>query len=253
MTPVAGKVDLDIPGKNEVFLGFHDICDQFDWSLNSIGVEKFSFFSEILHTNQEKKIRFLFDDGFESAAKLSISNPSLFLPFRPVMSIITSQISGKSIWDKRPGGTRKIHIDKKLLRILSESGWEIISHTHSHLAMDWLSKKQIIHELSCSQMILEDCIGKPVTSLSFPFGRYNQKVLDACAEAGFSTFYSNRKQAGNVTRVYSVYRWDTASQLFGKVNQNKGESLRLKSINLFSAGTVWVQALTGLYSEPKEK
>ncbi|MCA0447031.1 MAG: polysaccharide deacetylase family protein [Bacteroidetes bacterium] len=251
MTPIAEKVDLAIPGKNEVILGFHDICDQFDWSVNSIRFEKFRQFAEILNAEKNGQVRFLFDDGFESIAILANSNPALFLPFRPALSIITSQIGGTSVWDRRPGGTGKNHINREQLRTLSESGWEIVSHTHSHLALDWLSPEQINKELAGSAKILEDIIGKPVVSLSFPFGRFNQKVEEIAIESGFTTFYSNRKGSNGVNRVYSVYRWDSTNQLMQKVRHGRVESARLKLINLFSAGTVWVQAVNGLYSEPK--
>lgn len=242
---------MAIPERNEIILGFHDICDQFDWSVNSIRFEKFRQFAEILKAEKNSQVRFLFDDGFESIAILGNSNPTLFLPFHPAMSIITSQIGGKSVWDRRPGGTGKNHISREQLRALSESGWEIVSHTHSHRALDLLSQDQIKRELAGSAKILEEITGKPVTSLSFPFGRFNQKVVDTCIEFGITTFYSNRKGTNDVNRVYSVYRWDSTNQLMQKVRHGRIESARLKLINLFSAGTVWVQAYNGLYSEPK--
>lgn len=242
---------MAIPGKNEVILGFHDICDQFDWSVNSIRLQKFRQFTEILRTGKNGQVRFLFDDGFESIANLALSDSNLFLPFRPAVSIITSQIGGNSSWDKRPGGIGKKHLSKEQLRSLSDSGWEIVSHTHSHRALDWLSPEQVKMELVNSAKILEDVTGKPVTTLSFPFGRFNKTVIECCLESGYSSFYSNRQGNPLVKRVYSVYRWDSKSQLKAKINQSKMESARLKAINLFSAGTVWVQAFSGSYSKTK--
>lgn len=64
----------------------------------------------------------------------------------------------------------------------SQSGHEIASHTLTHPDLTTLSDADLHSELSDSQQILENLIGKPVISLAYPFGADDARVRTATAQ-----------------------------------------------------------------------
>ena len=192
---------------------------------------------------QFPETKILFDDGFQSVMPFS----DQLKAFSPMMSIITGYIGGESNWDLRLGGYGKNHLTKENIRNLSDKGWLIISHTVTHRALDVLSDDQVRLELIQSKNKIEDLTGKSCQSLSFPFGRFNEKVLDIALSAGYEHFYSNRLGLTNqkVHSVYSVYRWDDISTVRKKLERNYLERRKLQLINYCSGGTVLLQKILG--------
>ncbi len=72
------------------------------------------------------------------------------------------------------------------IRDISETGIEIGAHGHSHAALDELADDDLRMELTHSRALLEDCIGKPVPTLAYPFGYSNPRVRRAAKAAGYS-------------------------------------------------------------------
>ena len=65
------------------------------------------------------------------------------------------------------------------LKEMAENGQEIASHTVSHLDLTTLSDKRIIYELATSKKTIEEKIGKPVITLCYPAGKYDDRVIQA--------------------------------------------------------------------------
>lgn len=70
---------------------------------------------------------------------------------------------------------------------MSQGGMEFGSHsvTHPYLTTseaDWME-----FELEQSKATLEERTGKPVTALAYPFGLYDDRVINAVREAGYRT------------------------------------------------------------------
>jgi len=62
---------------------------------------------------------------------------------------------------------------------------EIGSHCHNHYNLANLSIENAEHELKKSKQLLENCIGKSVTSIAFPDGSYTKKVKQQAYDAGY--------------------------------------------------------------------
>lgn len=60
---------------------------------------------------------------------------------------------------------------------MQDSGWEIGSHTLSHLNLTILSDEKLKEELEKSKEILENK-GFEIKTIAFPFGGYNQKIIE---------------------------------------------------------------------------
>ncbi len=65
---------------------------------------------------------------------------------------------------------------------MSKNGQEIASHTVSHPNLVGLSEENIKYELQKSKEIIEAKIGKPVISLCYPAGKYDDRVVEIAKE-----------------------------------------------------------------------
>ncbi|MEA3201285.1 MAG: hypothetical protein QOE90_2713 [Thermoplasmata archaeon] len=59
---------------------------------------------------------------------------------------------------------------------LSQAGHDIESHTVTHPDLTTLSATQLTNELSSSKTTLQTLVGKPITSLAYPYGAHNANV-----------------------------------------------------------------------------
>ena len=111
---------------------------------------------------------------------------------------------------------RRIEIDSRhrlltvaeLKQLAASPMVTIGAHTVSHAALAALPEEQQRREILTSKHLLEEYIGRPVTTFSYPFGRrceYNRTSVELCRAAGFS------KVAANFPG--QVHRWTDPLQL----------------------------------------
>jgi len=92
------------------------------------------------------------------------------------------------------------------LRSLHAAGQLIGAHGWSHTLLTHCAGKELDKELSGARLLLEDKLGAAITTMSLPGGRYNQRVLAACREAGYSRVYTSEPSAEPVPAGYRVGR-----------------------------------------------
>lgn len=86
-------------------------------------------------------------------------------------------------------------VKEQQLRSIVEAGNNIGSHGWSHKFLSDLSSKEIHKELSDSKHYLEDHCGQQVTCLSFPGGRFNNRVKDIALALGFVHCFNSEFKA----------------------------------------------------------
>jgi len=85
------------------------------------------------------------------------------------------------------------YMTSQQLKEMSDYGIDIQSHTASHLHLNELSYEEQLNELKTSKEKLESITGKPVISVAYPFGDYNDNSVKASKDAGYSlSFTTNR-------------------------------------------------------------
>lgn len=240
------KVDSDIPASIDPILGFHDIGDRFDWTLNVLPADRLRSIATIPEV-MKTRTGFLFDDGYDCLLNESVQN--LLQPFTRWVSIITQATGGSNSWDTRPGGGQRKHLNAGEIRTLADQGWIILSHTRSHRALTVLPVREQRKELTESRNELEQITGRKITGLSLPFGRFNSDVISLAGDCGYDQFFSNRYQTARVRRVLSVYRWDSNRTIINKLNRHPVEMSRLWFINTCASGTIAVQSLKQMLSK----
>lgn len=75
---------------------------------------------------------------------------------------------------------------------LSNAGMDIGSHSLSHTNFRTIDNNQILSDLVESKRILEDKIGKPVVSFSFPYGFVPRRGLHLASASGYSHVFGSK-------------------------------------------------------------
>lgn len=106
-------------------------------------------------------------------------------------------------------GKRAGYMSAADLRDLTRAGHQIGSHGWSHALLTRCSRSALAEELQRSRAFLEDCLGEAITSISMPGGRWDDRVLAACAEAGYRQVYNSEphRRPGPRCGVELAGRW----------------------------------------------
>jgi len=106
------------------------------------------------------------------------------------------------------------------LRELVSLGHTVQSHGWSHRVLTECSGSELEEELERSKRTIEDQLDAPVEAVSVPHGRWDDRVLKACAAVGYRRVYISNpwirpQQRGGVELVgrYMVHRSLQAHQL----------------------------------------
>jgi peptidoglycan/xylan/chitin deacetylase (PgdA/CDA1 family) len=90
------------------------------------------------------------------------------------------------IWVRAVG--RAHHMTWDEIRELDAEGMEIGCHTLTHLILPKLKDDGTLRrEIVSAKNMIEVRIGHPVSSLAYPFGQYDERVVAAAREAGFTS------------------------------------------------------------------
>jgi peptidoglycan/xylan/chitin deacetylase (PgdA/CDA1 family) len=152
------------------------------------------FADAVLQPPSPKTVTVTFDDAFASVFEMarpilsrlgvvgSVFVPTNF-PDDPGSPLswpgIDHWVGGKHDHELRP-------MSWDQLAGLAEEGWEIGSHTRSHPHLPSLSDAELESELSGSREILEDRVGHRCETLAYPYGDYDDRVMEAARRAGYA-------------------------------------------------------------------
>ncbi len=154
-----------------------------------------------------------FDDGFESVYQ--VAYPALKQRnLSAIVYIPTDSIGCRIGWNEQLALRLEPIMTLDQIRELSDNGFEIGSHTVSHPMLTKLSDADLRRELVDSKLRLEQITGKEVASLSYPYGDYDQRVLDACVEAGYRSAVCQRlSSVSSPINLFEIprisVRWNT--------------------------------------------
>lgn len=90
------------------------------------------------------------------------------------------------VWVRAVG--RPHHMSWDEIRELDAQGMEIGCHTLTHLILPRLANdRQLRHEIEAARDQIVAHLGHAVTTLAYPFGQYDERVVQAARDAGFTT------------------------------------------------------------------
>jgi peptidoglycan/xylan/chitin deacetylase (PgdA/CDA1 family) len=139
-----------------------------------------------------RRLAVTFDDAYRSTllalpilAELDLS-ATVFVPTAHVGSPVPMGWAGIDHWIGGPHERELMCMDVAELRSLVEAGWEIGAHTHSHPRLTALADDDLARELSEPRELLERWLGKPCSSLAYPYGGFDPRVVEAARAAGYA-------------------------------------------------------------------
>jgi len=74
-------------------------------------------------------------------------------------------------------------------------------HTHHHLVLDAVDRKEMRADIAKGKQLLEEHLGEPITHFSFPYGHHDRFVRNTVRELGFNS-------AMSIGTQYPWQRWD---------------------------------------------
>ena len=103
---------------------------------------------------------------------------------------------------------------------LAESGWEIGSHTRTHPRLTQLPDDALARELRESREACERALGRPCSSLAYPFGDFDARVAARAGEAGYRAAATERLGPPDPLRWprVGIYRADSLARFRLKVS-----------------------------------
>jgi peptidoglycan/xylan/chitin deacetylase (PgdA/CDA1 family) len=155
-----------------------------------------------------------FDDGFADnlAAVEELSRRGMSATW----FVVTRDLGGESRWgDVQVSGRPMLSVAR--LREMAAAGMEIGAHTRTHARLPETDPSRLDDEIGGSRNDLEQALGSPVRSFAYPYGLYNDPVVDAVRRAGYRVACTTRSGWGLVgndllrVRRVAVFAADTLS------------------------------------------
>ena len=200
-------------------LAYHEVMPESDYAYcvtSSSFAQQLALFDSVAKNGGPRlPFQVTFDDGERSQ----------YLNAAPILA----EHGISAIYFVTPGliGTAAKFLGWDELKTLQNAGHSIQSHGWSHKFLTFCSDAELAHELLASKKLLEDKLGTVVEEISVPGGRWNWRVIKACADAGYRRVYvSDPWVAENMFGIqvigrFMVRRSTTAAELHKMVQQDR--------------------------------
>lgn len=139
-----------------------------------------------------RRVAITFDDGYRSIVELAKPildrhgmPATVFVPTDHIGTERPMSWAGIDTWVGGPDERELVPMSWDEARGLVADGWEIGSHTRSHPHLTELDDAALRIELEGSKEICEGELERPCTSLAYPYGDNDPRVVEACRRAGY--------------------------------------------------------------------
>jgi peptidoglycan/xylan/chitin deacetylase (PgdA/CDA1 family) len=172
----------------------------------------------------ERSFLLTFDDGFLGVHEHAA--PVLAALGWPATVFLVSQLIGqRDAWCEahNPSGVTYPLMDGSHIRELRRQGFSFHSHTRTHADLPTLADNELHDQLAGAREDLQALLGEEVPYLAYPYGHYDDRVLQAAKAAGYQAAFSvqpgfNRQDIDRMRiRRLDVFGTDTATMLLRKI------------------------------------
>jgi peptidoglycan/xylan/chitin deacetylase (PgdA/CDA1 family) len=182
-----------------------------------------------------------FDDGFLGVYEHAF--PLLARMKWPATVFLVSGLIGKSdSWTERENPSGRTHplLGRGEILEMARAGFSFQSHSRSHPDLRSLSGTALTRELAGARQDLEDLLGRPVSFLAYPYGWYDEHVIQAAKTCGYAAGFStqpgfNRRRADRYRiRRIDVYGTDHAAALLRKMTFGTNDGSWAQSVRYYT-------------------
>lgn len=151
-------------------------------------------FADVVRAGPARSIAVTFDDAFASVKTYALPilrrlgvPATVFAPTDYISRQAPLAWLGLSQWDAGPDAAELTPMSWDDLRELSDLGWEIGSHTRTHPMLTRVSDDDVLtSELRESREECAERIGRPVTTIAYPYGDVDDRVQTLTRRAGYT-------------------------------------------------------------------
>lgn len=175
-----------------------------------------------------------FDDAYSCVYEYAF--PVLANLGWPATFFVVSDYVGKDNgWDRPLGLPMLPLLGWDELKIISEAGWEMAGHTHTHVHLDELDDAISVKEIGTNKQQIEQQIGIAPSTFCYPYGHFNARTPGLLAQldyTGACTTESGLAKVGDdpmkLPRIKIGYRDGTAGLIYRMVIRPKLPNMRRK-------------------------
>ncbi len=150
-------------------------------------------FTEAIHNRPHRRtLAVTFDDAYRSVLELALPvlerlelPGSVFVPTSYAGRDEPMSWPGISEWASGPDAAELRPMSWDELKRLADGDWEIGSHTRTHPRLTALDDSALREELAGSREDCERALGRPCTSVAYPYGDVDDRVIAAARRAGY--------------------------------------------------------------------
>jgi len=131
-----------------------------------------------------------FDDGFADLYEHAF--PRLARAGVPAVVYLVSDLR-EDVWRRESSPESLRLLDWRRIVEMADAGIVFGSHTRTHPRLTECTPDQLRAEVLDAKKIIEDHLGREVKHFCYPFGAYDERVVDAVREAGYATACTTRR------------------------------------------------------------
>ncbi len=248
-------------------LVYHKVDPRLEWGITRLSPSRFARQMEFLaqsgyqtisfrelfqksFTNpNQKKIILTFDDAYQSIYQYAFPILKKY-QFTASLFIISDFVGSYNLWDVHPGWRKFKHLEWKEINSLVQAGWEIGSHSSTHPDLRKCPDERLLDELVNSKAEIKKQTGEEPQILSYPFGRYDARLIQFVKKAGYlgacTMHYYPVDAASDPYQLprQGVYLWDTLSDFKAKLSDgffSKIQDWKQRLIAVGSYGTILIK------------
>jgi len=159
---------------------------------NPISLERMAQYIQNCTSLPSKAIAVTFDDGYRD--NYENAYPILKKYHIPATVFLTTGFIGTGEiprWDKEYYTADKaLMLSWEQVREMSDDGISFGAHTLTHPFLTRIPRKQAQREIRLSRDIIEQHIGRPVTTFAYPSGNFDSEIKELVKDAGYTAAVS---------------------------------------------------------------
>lgn len=160
--------------------------------LQSRGYRGATFERAVANQPGPKTVAVTFDDAYRSVIDLARPildrfgfSGSVYVPTAFAGTERPMSWPGIEEWLGGPHEGELVPMSWEELRELADAGWEVGSHTRTHPRLPELGDAELAGELRESREECEEMLGRPCSTIAYPYGGVNDRVVAATRAAGY--------------------------------------------------------------------
>lgn len=131
-----------------------------------------------------RSIILTFDDGYADFYYL-VAPLLRKYGFGATVFVLGNMIGKSASWLRDLGYGESPLLDAHMIKALSKEGIEFGSHGMNHLDLTEITEDELEEEVFESKRIIENITNTPVRSFCYPYGRFNESVLEMVKKADY--------------------------------------------------------------------